>query len=91
VGFKVLFDQGPRDPAGCSFPSNQVIISSTYSLEHNAPSELVIVHKFNLEAILCFSINFLLLTNGMYKVLFNQGCLNIQGILPSSRTSGNYC
>jgi len=78
VGFRVLFNQGPRDLTSCSLPSNQVIISSTYSLGHNAPSDLVVVHKFNLEAILCFCNNVLLLTNGRYKVLFYQGCLNIQ-------------
>jgi hypothetical protein len=72
VGFKVLFDQGPCDPVGCSFPSKQVIISSPYSLEHNASNELVVVHKFNLETILCFCIDVLLLTNGRYKVLFDQ-------------------
>jgi len=73
VGFRVLFDQGSRDPTDCSFPSNKVIISSTYLLEHSAPNELVVTHKFNLEAILCFCIDVLLLTNGRYKVLFNQG------------------
>jgi hypothetical protein len=73
VGFRVLFDQGPRNPASCSLPSIQVIISSTYSLEHNAPNELIVPHKFNLEAILCFCIDVFLLTNGKYKVLFEQG------------------
>jgi len=72
VGFKVLFDQGPKDSISCSLPSNQVIISSIYSLEHNVPNELVVVHKFNLEAILCFCIDVFLLTNGRYKVLFDQ-------------------
>jgi hypothetical protein len=91
VGFRVLFDQGSRDLAGCSFPSNQVIISFTYLLKHNAPGELIVAHKFNMEAILCFCSSVLLLTNGKYKVLFNQGCLNIQGILPSSKICGNYC
>jgi len=76
VGFKVSFDQGPRNPIGCSLPSNQVIISYTHLLEHNAPSELTIVHKFNLEAILCLCIDVLLLTNGRYKVLFGQGPCN---------------
>jgi hypothetical protein len=75
MGFRVLFYQGSGDPIGCSFPSNKVIISSTYLLEHNAPSELVVAHKFNLEAILCFCIDVLLLTNGRYKVLFDQGPL----------------
>jgi hypothetical protein len=64
VGFRVLFDQGLGDPVGCSFPSNSVIISSTYSFENNAFSELIVVHKFNLEAILCFCNNVFLLTNG---------------------------
>jgi len=74
-----LFDQGPRDPGSCSFPSNQVIISSIYSLEHNAPNELIILRKFNLEAILCFCIDVLLLTNDRYKVLFEQGPWNLVG------------
>jgi hypothetical protein len=90
VGFKVLFDQGLGDLASCSFPSNRVIVSSTYSLEHNAPNELVVAHKFNLEGILCFCNNVLLLINGRYKVLFHQGCLNIQGILLGSIIGGNY-
>jgi hypothetical protein len=54
VGFRVLFDQGSGDLANCSLQSNQVIVSSTYSLEQNAPNELIVTHKFNLEAILCF-------------------------------------
>jgi hypothetical protein len=73
VGFRVFFNQGPRDPADCSFPSNQVIISSTYSFEHSAPNELVVAHKFNLEAMLCVYIDVFLLTNGRHKVLFDQG------------------
>ncbi len=73
MGFRVLFDQGPIDLVGCSLPSNQVIISSTYSFKHNAPNELIVPHKFNLEAILCFCIDVILLINGMYKVLFDQG------------------
>jgi len=79
VGFKVLFDQGSGNPIGCLFPSNKVIISSSYLLEHNAPNELVVAHKFNLEAILCFCIDVLLLINGRYKVLFDQGPQNLVG------------
>ncbi len=73
MGFRVLFDQGLGDLVGCSLQSNQVIISSTYSLENNAPSELIVAHQFNLETKLCFRIDVLLLINGRYKVLFNQG------------------
>ncbi len=75
VGFKVLLDQGLGDRVDCSLPSNVVIISSTYSLKHNAPNELVVAHKFNLEAILCFCNNVPLLISN-YKVLFDQGCWN---------------
>jgi hypothetical protein len=71
VGFKALFDPSPRDPVGCSLQSSQVIISFINSLEHNAPNELIVVHQFNLEAILCFCIDVFLLTNGKYKVLFD--------------------
>jgi hypothetical protein len=72
VGFRVLFDQGPRNPIGCSLPSNQVIISSTYSFEHNAHSELIVAHKFNPKTILCFCIDVFLLINGKCKALFDQ-------------------
>jgi hypothetical protein len=53
-----LFDQGLGNPTGYSFPSNQVIISSTYLLEHTAPSGLIVAHKFNVEAILIFATMF---------------------------------
>jgi hypothetical protein len=79
VVFKVLLDQGLGDPIDCSLPSNLVIISPTYSFKHNAHNELIVVHKFNLEAILCFSSNSFLFINSKYKVLFDQGCWNPVG------------
>jgi hypothetical protein len=78
-GLRFFFYQGPGDLAGCSLPSNRVIISFTYLLKHNARSDLVFAHKFNLEAILCFCSNVFLSTNGKYKVLFDQGYWNLVG------------
>ncbi len=52
---------------------NSVIISSTYSLEHSEPNELTVVHHSTWTSILCFCIDFLLLINGGFKVLFDQG------------------
>jgi len=49
VGIKVLFDQYPRDLTSCSHQLIQVIISSTYYLEHNEPHKLTITHEFNLD------------------------------------------
>jgi hypothetical protein len=66
AGFRVLFDQGPGDHVNCSHQPNQVIISSTWDLEHNEPSELLHIHQFKLEGHLMFLV-VLLMTNGGFK------------------------
>jgi len=62
VGIKVLFDQYPRDLTSCSHQLIQVIISSTYYLEHNEPHKLTITMNSTWTFISCYSIDVIMLT-----------------------------
>ncbi len=74
MGFKVLYDQGPKDSTSCSHKPNQAIISSTCSFEHNELSELIVAHEFNLDIYFmffhwCYYVD----QCAKFNVLFNQG------------------